>query len=234
MFFVNKSTISRLVLATVVLLSISVGLADPVITNGSFETPVVGTGEGHYDIPTGWTHTGAVGDGLMWHTGPVCCGGTNSTTAPDGDQFVTLGGGFNAPGSSAWSQQINGLTIGQAYIISFMMAAEAYYDPTQTITVGFTSGSSTAAMTFTSPLTTSAFWQNWGSEQYTFTPSATSATLQFSVTDQAFDVGLDAVSIAASNPNVVPEPRGYAALLGLGVLGIAGVSKLRRRRHDTA
>jgi hypothetical protein len=73
------------------------------------------------------------------------------------------------------------------------------------MTVGLTSGSSTAAELFTSPATNTLFWQNWGTFQYTFVPTATSATLQFSVTDQQFDVGLDDVSISAASSSV-PEP----------------------------
>jgi hypothetical protein len=46
--------------------------------------------------------------------------------------------------------------------------------------------------------------------------------------------GGDFVVQFQSDLEPAPEPRGYAALLALGVLGIAGVAKLRRRRHETA
>lgn len=115
-----------------------------------------------------------------------------------------MGGGFGPFGSSAWSQTIAGLTIGQDYVISFMTAAEGE-TPTQQLTVGMTSGSSTAPETFTSLPTNTLFWQNWGSDQYTFLATASSATLQFSVTNQQFDVGLEAVSIAPASV-ATPEP----------------------------
>ena len=196
--------------------------ADPVITNGSFEAVQITTpfSSNPADIP-GWIHTGDVGDALLWNaTFPQCCGGTNTAKAGAGNQFVTMGGGFGPFGSSAWSQTISGLTIGQVYVISFMMAAEGE-TPTQQLTVDMTSGSSTAPETFTSPVTNTLFWQNWGPDQYTFLAGASSATLQFSVTNQQFDVGLDAVSIAPATVGT-PEP-GSLTLLVIALLALAGI-----------
>jgi hypothetical protein len=182
------------------------------IANGSFEAIQIGTAfsSNPSDIP-GWTHTGDVGDALLWRAGPQCCGGTGTALAGDGNQFVTMGGGFGPFGSSAWSQTVTGLTIGQSYVVSFDMAAEGE-TPTQQLTVAITSGSLTSAQTFTSPVTPTLFWQNWGVDQYTFVPTATSATLQFSVFNQQYDVGLDAVSIAPATATT-PEPSSIALLL---------------------
>src|SRR4029077_3520121 len=84
------------------LLSAVLASADPVITNGSFEAIQISTPFSSHpaDIP-GWTHTGDVGDALLWNaTFPQCCGGTNMAKAGDGNQFVTMGGGFGPFGSS--------------------------------------------------------------------------------------------------------------------------------------
>jgi hypothetical protein len=199
-------TLCRLVcLATLIVLFVTPSTAQPKIVNGSFEQgPVQPIASGYGDTNpsdvTGWTHTGAIAaEGLFWHTGFVCCGGTNTGLAGDGNQWVTLGAGFGEIGSAAWSQTITGLTAGQSYVISFKIASEGEVS-TQTIDVSMTSGSSTPLKTFTT-LDGTEFWQVWGSNQYTFCATATSATLQFSVTNAIYDVGLDGVSIAAA-PNV--------------------------------
>lgn len=223
----GKPATQVFVVMVLYLLSPVLASADPVITNGSFEAVQITTpfSSNPADIP-GWIHTGDIGDALLWNaTFPQCCGGTNTAKAGDGDQFATMGGGFGPFGSSAWSQTISGLTVGQVYVVSFMMAAEGE-TPTQQLTVGMTSGSSTPAETFTSPVTNTLFWQNWGSDQYTFLAGASSATLQFSVTHQQFDVGLDAVSIAPATA-MTPEPS-CLTLLGFALLGLAGIVTGRR------
>lgn len=190
------------------------------VQNGSFEDVQINAqfSTNPADIP-GWTHTGSAGDDLIARSGPQCCGGTNMALAGDGNQFVTLGGGFFLTGTAAWSQTIAGLTIGQTYTVSFLLAAEGE-TATQDITVGFADGSDSAPQTFTSLPTNTLFWQNWGVNQYNFVPTATSATLQFSVVNQAFDVGLDGVSITA-----VPVP---AAIWLLGT-ALGGLGFARRR-----
>ncbi len=190
------------------------------VQNGSFEDVQINAqfSTNPADIP-GWTHAGSAGDLLIARSGPQCCGGTNTALAGDGNQFVTLGGGFGPTGTAAWSQTIAGLTIGQTYTVSFLLAAEGE-TATQDITVGFADGSDSAPQTFTSLPTNTLFWQNWGVNQYNFVPTATSATLQFSVVNQAFDVGLDGVSITA-----VPVP---AAIWLLGT-ALGGLGFARRR-----
>lgn len=223
----GRSTIRVAFSALVVALTCSALRAD-LVTNGSFEAVQI-SGEfssNPADIP-GWVHTGSPGDALLWRAGPQCCGGTDTAKAGDGEQFVTLGGGFDNVGSAAWSQTINGLTVGQSYLVNFLMASEGETS-TQQMTVGFTSGSSTAPMTFTSLPTNTLFWQNWGPEQYTFVAGATSATLQFSVTNQRYDVGLDGVSI--SPQTAVPEPSSRL-LLGAVLLGLIATKAIRSLRQ---
>src|SRR5271165_3278041 len=92
----------------------ALAFAGPLIANGSFEDVQITTpySINTADIP-GWTHGGDPGDALLWNaTFPQCCGGTGTAKAGDGNQFVTLGGGFFSSGSESWSQIITGLTVG--------------------------------------------------------------------------------------------------------------------------
>jgi hypothetical protein len=67
------------------------------ITNGDFEAVQIGSpffSINPADIP-GWTHSGDVGDALLWAIGYTDIGGS-ATVAGHGNQFVTMGGGFDA------------------------------------------------------------------------------------------------------------------------------------------
>src|SRR5579864_6611803 len=95
------------------------------ITNGDFEAVQIGSpfnSSNPANIP-GWTHTGSVGDALLWAIG-YNDGGGSVTVAGSGRQFVTLGGGFDGPGSATWSTTITGLTAGNSYVLSFDTATE--------------------------------------------------------------------------------------------------------------
>lgn len=205
---------------------------DGMITNGSFEAVQIGSpfvSSNPADIP-GWTHNGTVGDGLLWAVG-YADGSGSVTTAGNGNQFVTLGGGFFAPGSADWSTTITGLTSGDKYTLSFMTATESGFaggpEPggPQTMTVGFLSGSSTPSQSFTSPDSTADYWRVWVTQDYTFTATGSSAVVDFSVTNQQYDMGLDNVKVS-----VVPEPSGLF-LLGSAVVALTGVIRRKRDRQ---
>src|SRR5258708_12435204 len=126
------------------------GTSKPVIQNSDFEdikSAAPFTSRNPADVP-GWTHTGDPGEALIWRIGYADGGGT-ITKAGHGSQFVTLGGGYYAPGSPSWSTTISGLTLGKTYQLSFMLANENL-GTAQTITVFFTSGSSPPFQSYTS------------------------------------------------------------------------------------
>jgi hypothetical protein len=207
------------------LLLIPTAFADPVVMNGSFEAIQIGSpfySSNPGDVPN-WTHTGPVGDALLWAIG-YNDGGGGVTVAGDGKQFVTLGGGFRSNGNgttSQWSTTITGLITGQSYILNFMTASEAPFSGAQTMSVGFSSGSSTPSQSFTSAPSPGNYWKNWVTQSETFVATDISAVVDFSVTNQQYDMGLDKVSVSLA-PSTVPEPSSLLLLSsGLVALSLA-------------
>jgi hypothetical protein len=191
------------------------------VVNGSFEAVQIGSpflSTNPADIP-GWTHSGAVGDALLWHVG-YADGGGNITVAGQGLQFVTLGGGFTANGTGMWQQTLTGLTAGTTYNLTFQMASEGSFSGSQSLTVDFASGSSTGAQTFTAGPSSANYWRNWETKTENFVATSSSVVLRFSATTQ-FDVGLDNVQVVAAGPVAVPAPS-TLTLFATGALSLLG------------
>ena len=202
------------------------------ITNGDFEAVPIGApfnSSNSVDIP-GWTHTGPVGDALLWAIG-YHDGGGGVTVAGSGNQFVTLGGGFltSSGAASTWATTITGLTAGNSYDLNFKIAFEGGDTPVpqQSMTVGFASGSSTASQVFSAPFNPGNYWKIWLPETLVFTATATSAIVDFSVVNQINDMGLDSVGVSNAP---VPGPVAGAGLPGLMFAGGSLGFLWRRRR----
>jgi hypothetical protein len=204
--------------------------AAPIVINPSFESVVIGspfTTTNPGNVP-GWTHTGPVGDGLLWRVGYADSAGS-VTQAGSGSQFVTLGGGFGGPSDAPahWTQAVSGFVAGSDYELSFMLASEANFSGTQSLVVSFGGGSSTSPQQFFGPAPTTNYWNPWVTRTLTLHATGPSVTLDFSVPQGTpYDIGLDNIQIRDVN-TAVPEP-GTLSLLGFG-LG----AMLRRRRRST-
>jgi hypothetical protein len=146
---------------------------------------------------------------LIWRLGYSDGGGTaivngqpvtlppgSITVAGDGQQFVTMGGGFEGVGTASWQQVVSGLTPGGTYILTFKMASENTA-LAQSITVDFPMGSAMPSQAFTAAAAPADYWMDWESKSMTFVANAASVEVRFSTTTQ-FDVGLDDVSINPS------------------------------------
>ena len=90
------------------------------------------------------------------------------------------------------------------------------------MTVGFLSGSSTAAESYTSPDSPAAYWRNWVTQNYTFVATNTTAVVDFSVTNQEYDMGLDNVNVVALAA-ATPEPSSLL-MAGVGLIWFARIA----------
>src|SRR5437879_2265649 len=127
------------------------GWSAPIVLNPSFEAVQIASpflSSNPADVPN-WTHAGPVGDALLWAIGYHDSGGS-ITVAGAGNQFVTMGGGFQASGTGSWSQSISGFTIGLAYNLSFMLAGECSTCGNQVVTAKAT-GATTTMNNYTDP-----------------------------------------------------------------------------------
>lgn len=186
-------------LAVIGLLSASQAKAVSFV-NGSFETG---------DL-TGWTSTYGV-------LNPF---GTTYGSGMDGAHWAWLAG-FEVP--ITMSQTLTGLTPSSTYNVTFIMASEYFHSDQLTV-----NADGLNPQTFTAPPFSGGnnFWDTWVSKQYTFTATASTATISFTsvgLNSGGYDVGLDNVQISPAS--AVPEGGATAMLLGLGMCAIGAVRK---------
>jgi choice-of-anchor C domain-containing protein len=211
------------------LLVFGVARADAgLIVNGSFE-------QGTYTVPgfqrlfngdtslTGWSVGGV---GVDWHVATPNPGLNPALINPhfgpaqNGSLVIDLNLDGGISGTGTISQSF-ATTVGQAYVLSFYMAGDAFFANPQQVQVTV-AGLSQVITQPTSP----QYQKVWGLKTLEFIAIAPTTTLSFASPNGSGFWGplLDNVDV-----NPVPEPTSLA-LLGSGLIGLCGY-RLRRRQQ---
>jgi choice-of-anchor C domain-containing protein len=183
------------------------------ISNGSFETPIVG---GQYS-----TYAGGSGNLPSWSVDGDSIDHIGSYwNAQSGNQSVDLNGN-NIGGIS---QTVGSLLNGQEYTVSFYIAATPGYG-SQTVDVSF----GTTSQSYTLGDTGSLSNMNWAVQTIKFVADASgTALLKFAGTGNLFN---NAAGMALDNVTIAATPIPPALLLFASALGGMGFLGYRRRKQ---
>ena len=214
----------RSTLLAILLVFGAIGARAGLITNGSFETPVVPVGfftnyPSGSALLTGWTVVGTGGTEVSIVSGSFAQGGI-SFPAEDGTQWLDLTGDGTDSFTEGVEQTVS-TTIGDLYTLSFYVGnvdnPAAGFGTTSTVDL-YINGGFVGAFTNFIPNSTTQTW-----EQFTTSGVATAAstTIEFLNGDPGADNtnGLDNIVLTDDGPAGVPEPSTYGfMLIGLGLL----------------
>lgn len=216
------------------LLGASGAHAATLLTNGSFESPVVPVGS-FTVIPvgsallTGWSVIGPAGGAVAPVSTTFAQNGV-SFAAQDGAQWLDLTG-FNNNTTEGVSQSV-ATTAGNQYQLSYYVGnttGGGIFGTSSTVNV-LVNGAQTFSDTNS---TVSAASQNWQLFTHMFVAGSATTTLAFINADPANDNnnGLDNVVLLDLGPvGAVPEPETYALLLaGMGLLVFGGRRRAKPR-----
>ena len=225
--------------------------ATNLVVNGGFESTTTTSANGNFQIGaygtvTGWNTAGGNAYNLLFNSSNANSAAGNaagtyagtgseymwaSTASSQGGNFVVLDG--DSSFSGAFSQMINGLTVGNTYDLAFEWGAGQLHsrtgNTTEQLQVGF-GGSSFSTAVISNP---SMGFLGWNTVNRSFVATSSSQLLSFLSAGTPSGLPpvalLDNVSVTAA----VPEPSTWAMMLvGFGAIGFA--SRSRRKQAGLA
>jgi PEP-CTERM motif len=195
--------------------------AAPIVTNGSLTSAIANDG-----VPAGWLVLEGSPDVMDAHDNVGLANtlrfGASPDASPDGGTWVGLGRyeGY----TERFGQVLNGLSVGQTYTVSWLAGNFGYtygsinYLGSNAIDVWLDCASIGAGATH-------ALGSQWFGEALTFTASAASQQLSFTLaTSQKAYLSIDGIVVTKGGSTTVPEP-GSLPLLGLGLIGLCLVAR---------
>jgi hypothetical protein len=214
-----------------VLITVSAPARGGMITNGSFEDPVVAAGgytnylAGSTDI-TGWTVVGvdsAVTSGTFMQSGITF-------EAEDGKQWIDLAGVTSNSDSSGVTQEVS-TNVGQKYQLSFYVGATTdhnFFYPS-TVDLSIDGGTRTSYTNDVTPVpTTSLDWKQF-TVDFTAKGATTKITFYNGSASNNYVTALDNVSLTSDDTTAVPEPAGIT-LVSIGACALLlAIARSRRR-----
>lgn len=149
---------------------------------------------------------------------------------PDGSNFLAMNGDWN---TAAVTQTVNGLVVGQTYVLTFQYAFAQQYnwfgETHQTLTASL--GESSWTTSYTLPSTAFSGWQ---AATVSFVATSSSEILSFlaGASEQFPPMALVGdVALTGPSGEAVPEPASWATII-LGLATVGGVARRRRRAAD--
>lgn len=213
----------------------SVGFAQNLLTNGSFTADFSGATlhtwtdsqnpanyENYYnfaDKPTaiaGWTYTPGIAGDVYIQMSAANATAMNSNLGTG--WIPTFGGGSPSAGGSL--AQAFTATVGQQYVASLDVGGIGYMQAGAQLTFGvYQSADDSVVATFTASAIAQEITSSW--QTFTLDFTAPTSSLYFKVFDSTLG-GADSTDVAfiAASVSAVPEPSTYAALAGVGALGL--------------